>query len=461
MRRRLGGLAALTLVMALAACGGSPAPVASTTAPTSVSPSPPARTSPSPASPSVSPEFPVTVSANRRHLVDRQGRPFFLTADTGWQVFANVDAEAAAFYLDQRRQAGFNTIQAYLVNWDIRKPNAAGVKPFHDDDISRPNDRYFDHVDRVLRMGAERGLLMTIGPIELDSSFDRVTPENLAAYGQYLGRRYRSFDNLIWMLGGDRNADGRVPAVRALAAALLESDDRHLMTYHPRERSSSAWFHDDAWLSFNMFQSGYFSMVRAHTQVIADYRRTPVKPVLDGEHAYEQPGVADALQVRRGAYWAVLSGALGVVYGGYSVFLMDDDGAERGWRESLDLPGVRHVHHLRRLMESSEWHRLVPDHDHRVVTHGFGGEGREDYAPAARADDGSRVIVYLPSRRDVTVDLSNLSGPGRAFWFDPTTGTRQEAGGPFESGGFRAFSPPASNAAGEPDFVLIIEATRG
>jgi hypothetical protein len=80
------------------------------------------------------------------------------------------------------------------------------------------------------------------------------TPANAEAYGRFLGRRYKDAPNLIWILGGDRVADGKEAVWRAMAKGLAEGDGgRHLMTYHPQGgRSSSAWFHRDGWLAFHM-----------------------------------------------------------------------------------------------------------------------------------------------------------------------------------------------------------------
>ena len=44
----------------------------------------------------------------------------------------------------------------------------------------------------------------------------------------------------------------------ALANTIKANDENHLMTFHPRGRTTSAiWFNDAKWLDFNMFQSGH------------------------------------------------------------------------------------------------------------------------------------------------------------------------------------------------------------
>ena len=65
--------------------------------------------------------------------------------------------------------------------------------------------------------------------------------------------------------------------------------------------------------------------------------------------------------------------------------------------------------HLRNLLASMPWWLLQPDVDHTLLTEGLGTEDQR--AVAARTADGSLAIVYLPERREITVDLAQLAGP--------------------------------------------------
>src|SRR5438309_7818645 len=62
------------------------------------------------------------------------------------------------------------------------------------------------------------------------------------------------------------------------------------------------------------------------------------------------------------------------------------------WRKALAYEGSRQVGFMRRLFELRPWYKLVPDQS--VIASGQ-GEG-EDHIQAARADDGSFAIAYLP-----------------------------------------------------------------
>jgi hypothetical protein len=81
-----------------------------------------------------------------------------------------------------------------------------------------------------------------------------------------------------------------------------------------------------------------------------------------------------------------------------------------------------------------------------------------DYVTTARTPDGRLVMAYLPTRRTVAVNMSRLAGAATARWYDPSRGTyTQIEGSPFANRGKRTFTPPANNADGDGDWVLILE----
>jgi hypothetical protein len=113
------------------------------------------------------------------------------------------------------------------------------------------------------------------------------------------------------------------------------------------------------------------------------------------------------------------------------------------------------------------FHDLVPHQNHSVVTAGFGTFSDDgsvtgsDYLTAARLPDGSRVVAYLPTIRTITVDMTKLSGPVTARWFDPSRNTYTEiAGAPFANTGTRTFRPASNNGDGNGDWVLILSVAK-
>lgn len=215
-------------------------------------------------------------SENRRFLVTVDGQPFFYLGDTAWELFHRLDREQATIYLDDRAAKNFNVIQAVALAElnGLDEPNALGDLPLRNRDPAQPamtpgsdpNDPaaydYWDHVDFIIESANRRrmyvGLLPTWGawvPVRNRKQEPVFTVANAEAYGRFLGARYRDA-GIIWILGGDRDLAGHEDIWRALARGIAigangkEDYDGLAMTCHPNgANSSSAWFHQEPWLT--------------------------------------------------------------------------------------------------------------------------------------------------------------------------------------------------------------------
>jgi hypothetical protein len=248
-----------------------------------------------------------------------------------------------------------------------------------------------------------------------------------------------------------------------------------LKTFHPTGGSgSSRDFHDDPWLDFNMRQNGHGAeFTGGYDQTFSDYRRTPVKPVLDGEPIYEdhpvsfqadKQGHSIAADVRRPLYWDLFTGACGHTYGHHSVWQMFDPAKTAPvnaplmpWTEALDQPGAGQMQYGRRLMESRPYLSRVPDASIVVadpVPTAMPGAGTRKFV-ATRDSDGTYAMVYAPVGRPFTVRMDVIRGRKvKAWWFNPRDGKATLAGVLPNKGGHR-FHPPA---AGEfLDWVLVLD----
>jgi hypothetical protein len=380
------------------------------------------------------------VSENGRFLVRSDGSPFFWLGDTAWELFHRLDREDSERYLRDRAGKGFTVIQAVVLAefGGLTVPNAKGDLPLLDSDPTRPNERYFAHVDAVVeaasRLDLHIGMLPTWGDkwnTKWGEGPEIFTPENAASYGEFLGRRYRD-QPIIWILGGDRPPENErhLAIVRAMAAGLRRGDEgRHPLTYHPTGGQSSAqWFHGDDWLSFNMIQSGHWARNNPNYRMIAaDYARTPTKPCLDGEPCYEQIAIQfkpalgrfDDLDVRKAAYWAVFAGAHGHTYGANSIFQFHlpsregEFGAVIPWQEALSFPGAGQLRHLRTLMESRPFLTRIPDQG--LIAPQAPRAGELTHLVYARDADG-RAALYVNGRLETSAQVGGgMDGWGAGF----------------------------------------------
>ncbi|MBI4664580.1 MAG: glycoside hydrolase family 140 protein [Verrucomicrobia bacterium] len=420
------------------------------------------------------------VSPNKRFLVKEDGSPFFYLGDTAWELFHRLNRDETDFYLSNRVDKGFTVIQAVvLAEFDgLTVPNAYGHRPLRNNDPAKPDEAYFKDVDYVVNKAEALGLYVGMLPTWGDKWTKKwgvgpeiFTPANAEAYGRFLGRRYKD-KPIIWILGGDRNPenDGHFAIIRALAKGLKQGDGgRHLVTYHPQgSGNSSKWFHGDAWLDFNMFQSGHASAnIPNYRFTSTNYNLTPIKPTLDGEPRYEDHpinwkpanGWFDDWDTRQALYWSVLSGACGHTYGNHNIwqFWQPDrkpiSSARTEWRKAIDQPGAFQMGYARKLLESRPYQKLVPD---QSLLTGEPGEGAE-YLCAASASDGSFGLVYTPMGKSFSLKVGKFVGSRiKAQWFDPRDGSLKLIG-EFPTLGAQQFTPPSQGRGN--DWLLVVDAS--
>jgi hypothetical protein len=429
---------------------------------------------------SKSPAFPLKPSPDGRYLVDATGAPFFVHADTAWQAPKRLTLSEFEEYLSHRAKLGFNTVLLHTFSREVSPDsNRNGDRPFDPpDDIAAPNEPYWQHLDKVLALAEEKGFFVAIAPLWIrwggnDTAGWRVhfAEEDAQGYGEFLGKRYAQRKNIMWIVGGDANPQEKTKAIDFLASSIKQFAPHHLITVHNRPENSSASYFDSArWLDVNLT----YSYRETYIHVGGEWNRLGKRrPIMLGESGYEEESNdgrgGSTHRVRRQAYGAILSGALaGHAFGNKHIWRCDED-----WRKALDSPGSQHMVHVRNLFSSIPWYKLIPDdrypppppelaaaadavRNKQLISAGRGVYGEDDYVPAAVASDRSFALVYLPVSRPVTINLGLLADQVKAWWYDPTAGTRR-AVEDLNAEQFQDFTPPKSNAAGDTDWVLILE----
>jgi uncharacterized protein DUF4038/collagenase-like protein with putative collagen-binding domain len=428
----------------------------------------------SPVPPSTSPwpraSFPLSIPAGKRHLEDAAGQPFLIHGDSPWSLIAQLRREDAERYLDDRQARGFNAILVNLIEHHFcsRAPaNAYGQLPFLvPGDLATPNEDYFAHADWVVHQAAERGILVLLAPAYLGGGggiegwygeMVACGQAKLRAYGQYVGRRYAGFTNILWVHGGDFNPP-RKDLVRAIAEGIREHDTRALNTAHcGRETAALDHWSGEAWLQLDTV----YTYEPVHAAAMA-YAQGEAMPFFLIESAYEDEHGAGERRVRAQAYHALLSGACGQVYGNNPVWHFDGPGlfpAPMPWQQALGSRGAQSMTHLRTLFETLPWWRLQPI-DMAALWHSRAPTRAPGMSVvAACLPDKSLAVIYLPTPRRIGIDLGRLAGREvRARWYDTAAGRFSAvAGSPFAGEGSRLFEPDAPGSATAGDRVLLLE----
>ena len=420
-------------------------------------------------------EFPLQLSANGRYLVDQRQKQFLIKEISAWGLIQALPESEAAAFMDAVKANGFNTLMVSVISWDQRfaghPPSWTGITPFLSEwDFSTPNPTYFEHVDRVLGLARSKGLLVLLAPSYLGYDGDATqgwaprlldshnSAEKSLTYGRFLGSRYKNASNIVWQAGGDNDGTGALyPHLSNIITGIKESAAQ-LWTGH--------WDSHTVWSTNNASYAKWMDIdgLYAWTEVSLDgapqykselerYSRGKIIIQLDQSYERDVPHAADNVDpqwIRRKNYDGLLSGCAGTSFSpgtdGDQLYLLDD------WRSLMNTQGMNEVRYTFALIESRPWQELVPDVSGSLVVEGRGSYGDTGYACAARTQSGSTVIVYVPSTRSISVDMTKVSGASaNAWWFNPRTGAATLIG-TFATTGQRAFDAPAGG-----DSVLVLD----
>ena len=434
----------------------------------------------------------IAVHPDGRYLMKSDGTPFFWIGDTAWNLFDKNTVADARKYLTARSRQGYTVIQASLMfgGYGVNKPNQYGQLAFTDLKEMTVNDKYFDHMIDVIDIADSLGLIVGLLPMWGDNVTVRFegekaifhTDEQMYMYGRYLGGRLKDYTNIVYILGGDRDAAGTGPdgkpydhvsmydaLAKGIAEGICGKEDYSccLMTYHPSGwKTSSAWFHDKEWLDFDMQQNGHGYADAIWRNIEKDYAMEPHKPVLDGESTYDEHyidfkkelGITTDYHVRRTFYHEVFSGACGHTYGTTGVWQFYVPGRDVphelecwSWERSLARPSGYQMIYGKNLMLSRPFFSRIPDNSFIYEQY-----DRAERITATRDKDRSYAFVYTESGRPIHIDLTAI-GHGKelkAWWYDPRNGSSFLIGNVKKCKSY-VFTPLTEGAGN--DWVLVLD----
>ena len=382
------------------------------------------------------------LTVKNRYLYE-DGKPFFWLGDTAWLLFEKLNLDEIKHYLTVRAEQGFNVVQATILH------TPSGVESG-----KTANKQYFDKIAASVEFAKSKGIYFGLLPCWGAFVKQEIVNEaNYKTYANYLGERFKTYENIIWVLGGDIRGSVAPDLFNGFGQILKEHNPQRLITFHPFGRTGSyRWFNECDWLDLNMFQSGHRRygqiMPTADDNAVAgennyeedNYKYikesqslTPVKPCLDGEPSYEAivQGLHDFTQprwqakdVRRYAYWSVLSGACGFTYGHNAVMQFhrfgDEDasyGVNEEWRTALFSEGAGQMKYLKELMLSVDFTKGIC-RDELIINNG------ERYGHTALFAGENFALLYNFSGDAIRLNPP-FEGACAAYEFNPTNGEKK------------------------------------
>lgn len=355
------------------------------------------------------------VSADGRLLVHADGTPFLWIGDTCWAAPVHATVHEWKAYVASRVAKGYSVLQLSIApDWALQH-SRLGIPPFLSQlpDITKPNPRFFQELDRRLAEANDRGLVvMMVGLMETPYRYP--PPEQVAIFSRYVAARYSSYAVIF---SPSFDSDIREAVTLAAAQAIREACPRSLITMH-MGTGVGPHFHSADWLSFDMYQSGHNGGDRARqsaraTGMAAELEALrPRKPIINGEAIYEG-GLGGSYDVRRTAWLSFLSGAVGYTAGIDQVYEWAPD--VLNW---LDVPSSDEIALLAKILRAIPWTRLEPA-SKRILNQ---PEDRARLMAAAFSFDKSIGLAYLPENDAIELDLSGTAPKYETLWVNPCTG---------------------------------------
>lgn len=421
------------------------------------------------------PPLVTSAGSNGRYFVDQYGKPVLIQGDSPWSMMTRLSPAETELWFANRERHGYNAAIVSLIgataNGAASEDGATydGIPPFAGGDILNWNDAYWKRAHDYVKIGASHGMTVMLFPIDgwiVGHTFRPALTDQCHAYGARVAQHFRDLPNIVWMTGGDYfpnnvNADVGSETDRCMDAmrqGIRSRGDTRLFTIQLNDLKKQLSTDDPYWAP-RVDWNFVYSYSPPYRDVLRAYNRAPAIPALMAESNYEgennkgdKPTTNETL--RRQILWSMTSGAAGEFAGSR------DWKFDPGWQDRLDSPGVEQISTARKIVAKMPWWELVPDR--ALVTSGQGTflpDDKEvdvldnDYATAARTNDGRFAVVYIPTGRTLTIDRGKVQAGAQARWVDPTTGGSRDAG----SGD--SFITPGSNAAGNGDWLLVISTT--
>lgn len=367
------------------------------------------------------------------------GTPFLWVGDTWWNWTNNkIKIETFKALADDRAMKGFTVGQLFVPGNGWGRPSS-----LLDETYSILDIEHVAKVEEMIRYANSKGITVWIhGWWSRKDMMKNIGPEKVKRWWRYLVQRFSAY-NVIWVLAGEYNMYN----YGGFPLSFWNDLGQMIKTEDPYERikgvhntppfwdggaDAPQWgtgnvLHNESWLDYNQIQVGHgkYANEMIPTIVTEEYNRKPSKPVVVTEPWYEFiEGNPSGMDIRFGAWSAILSGAAGHTYGGGHVWLASVPEApggggtwpyEKGFeRTTYDYEGALSMKHLASFFREIEWWNMAP-HPELI---------REYPQPFCLANPGKEYIIYLRYSGSVKLVLipANTSKTYIYQWFDPATG---------------------------------------
>ncbi|HVW26666.1 MAG TPA: DUF4038 domain-containing protein [Polyangiaceae bacterium] len=449
--------------------------------------------------------FPLVTSSNSRYLQDSAGKPFPMLFDAGWGALTQITQANFQKYIQDRISKGFDGFEMMAVGhhprfahppydfannlpftkrldgsaWSgsLSYANAGTDAP----DFTTPNETYWTAVDQKMAYLKTSQMVAVLFPayngyqggqegwmVEMVAN----GPDKMQAYGAWIANRYKSYPNIVWMLGGDLGTPPN--AYTSDQQAVEEAFTNGLKsvatvsTQYSDEWAGSSSGSDIKSISNILFNALTLNAAYSwNPQTRGMYNQcrnsygfnTPTRPAFVQESLYElnsSPGGGSA-PWRQYSWLSDLNTIGGYTFGNESLWPFVDG----TWQGQLNSSGSTSAALLNSFIRSIQWWTLVPSGlgGMKVLVTSNAGSSDDNTVSSAAAADGSLLVAYVGPAHTGSFDvaMSALKGPARARWLDPGSGAFTQIATGLANSGTHTFTTPGKDSGGYGDWVLVID----
>lgn len=393
------------------------------------------------------PRFPLKISPNGRHITDNNGTPFLMVADVSWQLLRKLTYPEAIQYMDIRKSQSFNTLLVHLLPMLPTQKNVNKVSPFLDNnDLTKPNKPYFDHLEKIIIAARERNLVVgiVVSRQSWNIVFDTQKEDAWRTYGTYVGKRFAKYANIIWIVSEEEYQS--VSQFKAIAEGIRKESDGQILaslnTCSPTSVNDNSPNHSE--LKFIIPDS---TVTPAEYAALANWQKnsaeTALRPFLIANSEFPKEITDQSTLIRNQAYQSILSSAAGFCH------MSTIKNFNPTWKVNINKDGAEYIHQLVKILKGIPWEYMQPDTPDMLVDSTDKAE-----IGIISLSNKRMAMLYIPSSRQVKLDLKHLAGTDfSAVWYSPRTGKRW-AGGNLSSTEEAIVQPPDSQP--EWDWILLI-----
>jgi hypothetical protein len=417
--------------------------------------------------------------------------PDLIVSAEDWGLLANAglnhSGDFAATYEDYfttRQAQGYNGVEVSIFSYATLSGGANGADsdgtfPFtpNTDPSGTPNATFWGRRDTFLTKAAAHGcrvfLSVTTPNIHnTPTSFTLGwTSTQWSNFGTFLGNRYASQANIMWIVGDDyfddidANLTAFLSALRAAGATQPISIQNYQEATSRRDIFDNGvrpWGNTNAQYNWGYSYNFWYDVVE---KMGLEANPLPYMAADGFFIASGATGLTDVQLIRRMIWWALSSGSKGFNIGDNDVWTWSSTALAQLTSKTIYTTVIPAIASYFRSLPN--WHLLVADTSNVLVTSGRGTHGSaitsggggtpytsntDSYVTASRAVDSSLAVIYMSHASSITIDESQMVAGYKAYWVDPVTGsaTLTTSGPSYSSSGL------GNNSDAQADWVLVL-----